>query len=213
MLRLRDAALVLGVCFLPLIASSVWSLVRRDPAAIYSTSRVAVGLAFELVAGIGGISYLRWRGAPLHAFRVRLSWDALIIGGLFGLLLIPLSGVIYMFALRIPGFAQYGVHAFRDTAPMPLTLVFLAVNSWFEETFILALPRAARPEWRAATFIVLTSLLRASYHAYQGPAGLASIFVLGMFMAAVYWRTRDLAIPIIAHTVMNFVLTAWRHGT
>jgi membrane protease YdiL (CAAX protease family) len=208
----RDPLIVIGVCFLPLIFTAAYSLFRGDRVADYTTGRVVFGIVFELVVGIGGILFLRWREFPLQVLRVRFSMDAIVIGGLLGLLLIPMTGIVYNVALRIPGFANLGVREFRDSAPFALTLIFLVINSWFEESFVMALPVAMFPEWRAGQMILFTSLLRVSYHVYQGPAGTLAIFAFGAAVAAVYWRTRDLSIPILAHTVMNVVLSGLRHN-
>jgi len=208
----RDPLIVIGVCFLPLVFTAAYSLFRGDRVADYTTGRIIFGIVFELVAGNGGVLFLRWRGFPLQVLRARLSLDAIIIGMLFGALLIPMTGIIYNVALRIPGFAAFGVRQFRDSAPFVLTLIFLVINSWFEESFVMALPVAAFPEWRAGQMILFTSLLRASYHVYQGPAGTLAIFAFGAAVAAVYWRTRDLTIPILAHTVMNVLLSGLRHN-
>jgi membrane protease YdiL (CAAX protease family) len=210
--RRTEAAVVLGACFLPLIAAAIYVLVRGARVTTYDTLRVTIGIVFESLVAIGVLSFLAWRGFSLKPFRMRLRWASLMIGAFIGLLMIGTSAMVYSSVLRIvPRAGAIGVSDVRDSAPLALMLAFILYNSFFEEAFVLAYPVAAFENAGAASLIVGSAALRASYHAYQGPAGAAAIFVLGVILASVYWRSRDLTIPFVAHTVMNvIVMTASR---
>lgn len=206
--RWKDPAVVLGLCFVPLNFFAAFALLRGDREAVYTVARVLRLLGFELFASGASLLYLRWRRFPMDVFRLRLTWQSLGVGFFTSLVLYILTGVVYRIAFLV--LPAGGVVSFRMAAPAALFLAFLIFNSWFEETFLLAFPSAAFDGWSAATMILVTSALRASYHIYQGLAGAVAIFAAGVLLASVYRRTRDLTIPVVAHTVMNVISFALR---
>jgi membrane protease YdiL (CAAX protease family) len=53
--------------------------------------------------------------------------------------------------------------------------------------------------------ILIQSVLRASYHLYQGPGAFAGNFVMGLIFGWIYAKTGRLAPLIIAHTLIDIV--------
>lgn len=202
-----EILIVLGACFLPFIALAIYWLTSGSREVTYDSTSILTSIGFELIVGVAALWFLAHRGFPLRRFRVRARPDLLFTGSVLGLLMIGASTMIYWFFLAIvPRADEIGVSSFRHTAPFALMLAYLLCNSFFEEAFVLAYPATAFANAGALPVIAGSAALRASYHIYQGPAAAATIFVVGLLLGAIYWRSRDLTIPFVAHTVMNVIL-------
>ena len=57
--------------------------------------------------------------------------------------------------------------------------------------------------WHPGAAIVVSALIRASYHLYQGFGGFISNLVFGLLLGWLYQRTRRLWPLVIAHTVID----------
>ncbi|MGQ7295750.1 CPBP family intramembrane glutamic endopeptidase [Quadrisphaera sp. KR29] len=67
------------------------------------------------------------------------------------------------------------------------------------------LPRLSPQAWTVAWVVAASSLLRASYHLYQGfGPGLGNL-VMGVVFALVYWRTRRVMPLVVAHALLDVV--------
>ena len=68
--------------------------------------------------------------------------------------------------------------------------------------FLIAYLMAAlgTPFWVAA---VLSSVVFGLAHAYQGPAGIPRVALLGGLFALLYGMTGSVLVPIVAHAVMD----------
>jgi len=91
------------------------------------------------------------------------------------------------------------------TIPM---LIALALRSGLlEEVIAVGYLFARLRELGVSTWgiILIQSLLRASYHLYQGFGAFAGNFVMGLIFGWIYARTGRLAPLIIGHTVIDIV--------
>ncbi len=94
-------------------------------------------------------------------------------------------------------------------------LLFIAINSIFEEITVTAYVIEALKGDGAGLAITASTLLRFSYHLYQGPLASLSIVPLGLLFATMFWRWRNLWPLIVAHTIANvvfFLLNPQRAG-
>ena len=88
---------------------------------------------------------------------------------------------------------------------MRCVLLFIAVNSVFEESAVTGYVVTQLSEQGAALAVTASGLVRFAYHLYQGPIASIAILPLGLLFAAVYWRWRNLWPLIVAHTITNLI--------
>jgi membrane protease YdiL (CAAX protease family) len=206
--RLSDRGefvLVLTISFSYIVIASIAMFALQVRQFDFTTGRVARGLVFEaLILGVvAGILRLRgWRAARMG---LDFSWRR-AIGG------VPLF-VAYMISYwLIVGFAMSFLRSttmldfkFRVTAPFALVLGFIVLNSFFEETLVAGYVVEALSDQGPALAITASTLIRFSYHVYQGPIASLSILPLGLLFCAVYWRWRSVWPLIVAHTIVNVI--------
>jgi membrane protease YdiL (CAAX protease family) len=105
-----------------------------------------------------------------------------------------------------PGVARTHIFRFVITANPAAMVLFIVVNSFFEEMIVTGYMVTALSREGAALAITTSTLLRFLYHLYQGPLASISILPLGLLFGAVFWRWRNLWPLIVAHTVANLVV-------
>ena len=208
-----ERTFVLSLCFGYFVVRSAYALITKQATIEYDQAATWHTLLFELLVGAVALLFLHAQRRNLSMFKVRLSWDSLLIGCLAGVgccfALALLAGAVN---LVLPAFLQVGVRVVRNTAAFPLTLIFLIVNSCFEEIFANAYSVTTFASYGAVRALLLSASIRALYHTYQGIGGAVAVFVLGVLFAAIFMRSRNLAVPIIAHTVINIIAVAFRHA-
>ena len=197
------------ICFLYFVVSSLWILLSGVRRIDLTTDRVLWGIAVELlILGVVAL-ILRARGWTLERLGLRFSWKAAAAGiplfviylllywitATFVLLLFPAARTVWSFT--------YSLHA-----PYALMLVFIVINSFFEEVAVTAYVIESLRSNGAGVAITASTLLRFAYHLYQGPLGSLGIIPLGLLFAMLYWRSRSLWPLIVAHTITNAVVFA-----
>lgn len=104
---------------------------------------------------------------------------------------------------------------------VPVLVLSAVQNAVLEEVVVVAylldrLPRLGlrRPRWlgrlspqawTVVWVVAASSLLRGSYHLYQGYGPGFGNLVMGVVFALVYWRTRRVMPLVVAHTVLDVV--------
>ena len=58
---------------------------------------------------------------------------------------------------------------------------------------------------RSAAAVILSSIIFALGHGYEGTAGVATVGYMGLFFALVYMWRRSLIAPIIMHFLQDFI--------
>ena len=104
-----------------------------------------------------------------------------------------------------PGVAKQNAFQFAITAHPAAVLAFIVINSFYEEIVVTGYVVTALAPQGAALAITASTLLRFSYHLYQGPLASITILPLGLLFGAVYWRWRTLWPLIVAHTINNII--------
>lgn len=59
--------------------------------------------------------------------------------------------------------------------------------------------------WRLPTIIVVSALIRGTYHLYQGFGGGIGNVAMGLILGVVYARTRRVMPLVVAHTILDVV--------
>lgn len=140
-------------------------------------------------------------------------------------------GVILVAAIGIPGIALYlvgratglfvavnpaGLDAYWWTLPI---LLLSAARASLQEEFIVLgylFARLRQLGWGLGTIIVATSLLRASYHLYQGPGAFLGNLAMGLLFGWLYAKTGRLLPFLVAHFLIDaavFVGYPWAAAT
>lgn len=90
---------------------------------------------------------------------------------------------------------------------IPILILSAAKNGLLEEILVVGYltERLERLRWSSAGIVIVSSLIRASYHLYQGWAAFAGNFLMGVILVVFYLRTRRLWPLILAHTLIDVV--------
>ncbi|WP_284974485.1 CPBP family intramembrane glutamic endopeptidase [Arthrobacter sp. efr-133-TYG-104] len=98
-----------------------------------------------------------------------------------------------------------GLDAYWWTVPV---LILSAVRHAIVEEVIVVgylLDRFGRFGWRTPAAIVVSALLRGSYHLYQGFGPFVGNFVMGLVFAWIYTKTRRVMPLVVAHALLDIV--------
>ena len=211
-MKIRDLSpraeffLIVAICFGYFICNSAIVLLLRIHRFEMTTGRVLRGTAVELLslALAGWILHQRgWTLRPMgrFSFAAALAGVPLAIG-YFILYFLAAFSVMSLF----PGTRNLTSIAMVQRAAPAAMLVFVVVNSFFEELAVTGYVVSALSQEGMAFAVTASTLLRFLYHLYQGPVASLSILPLGMLFACVYWRWRNLWPLVVAHTIANLVV-------
>lgn len=127
-------------------------------------------------------------------------------------------GVLLVVAIGVPGLALYiigrGLGLFVAVNPtgldahwwtVPVLLLAAARASLQEEFVVLGylFARLRQLGWSPWAIIVTTSVLRASYHLYQGPGAFVGNLAMGLLFGWLYHRTGRLLPFLVAHFLID----------
>lgn len=155
-----------------------------------------------------GVRPISWRDLP-RAFLVYTGIFAVLMGVNLTSYLLPdsrdrLLGEGFRWSLERP-------------SQVPLALLFSLATGYREELFFRSylITRFTRFGLPAFPAILLSTLLFASGHLYQGAAGLIVATAQGLYFGLVFTRSRNLHILALAHALYNLtvlLLTLWRNS-
>ena len=131
-----------------------------------------------------------------------------------------LRGVVLAAAVGLPGLGLYaaakaaGLNTTIAAANLsdhwwtiPVLVLAAAQNAILEEVVMVGylFSRWLRAGWSVPTVILVSALIRGSYHLYQGFGGFAGNLAMGLFFGWVYTRTRRVGPLVVAHTLLDVV--------
>lgn len=160
-------------------------------------------LALHLLGRDGGGDRSAWRRLGVDA---RRPWFDLG------------SGMLLAAVIGIPGLGLYvaarelGINTVVAAANLPdvwwaLPVLILAAagNGVLEEVVVVGylLTRLQEMGWRAWHAVLASSLLRGTYHAYQGFGAFIGNAVMGAVFALFFLRTKRVLPLVVAHTVLD----------
>jgi len=151
-----------------------------------------------------GILYLRgwklWRNFP---FDVNLKHAALGLG------LVVASNIAYVLfyntAVLSVGIDALRISKFTVSANVGLLFAVSLINPLFEETFVVYYLFERLKGYGPVLFVVASTLLRVSYHLYQGWLGVISILPFGILFAIAFWKTKNLMPLYFAHAIQDLI--------
>ncbi len=130
------------------------------------------------------------------------------------------SGALLAAAIGIPGLGLYlGARALGLNTDVQASA--LAETWWTVPVLVLAAFQNAAVEevvmigflftrfrqlvWHPGVIILVSALIRGSYHLYQGFGGFVGNLIMGMILGLVYLRWRRVAPLVVAHTLLDVV--------
>jgi uncharacterized protein len=165
---------------------------------------------WQLVAwGVLGL-YLLWRSGfgPARIGLGRIRWSD-VLGGIGLAALVGLPGLGLYVAARALGMSVAVVPSTHEHSwwHIPVLILLAFANGWAEEVVVVAflLTRLQQLRVNPVVALVVTSLLRGTYHLYQGwGAGLGNA-AMGLVFGYAWRRTGRLWPLVIAHGVIDTV--------
>jgi uncharacterized protein len=209
----RAQALEVGAFLFLIVPSSILSLfaVGKGTQGFVVT---AVSVIMRDLALASLVLYFLWRNRePLSA----IGWttkDCLQQAGL-GVLLFPLIFVgIGLFASQLTRLGLSHPHSQLQAAlsvkglwQAPLAILLVLVVAVTEETifrgYLLLRFTAISRSTSFAT--LLSTVVFATGHGYEGEVGVAAVALLGLVFAVMYLRTGSLIAPIVVHFLQDFI--------
>jgi membrane protease YdiL (CAAX protease family) len=166
-------------------------------------------ILIEAVILAAVIAILRARGWTIRRLGLEFSWKAAAAGiPLFVIYLLVYAITTTLVLMVFPAAGKVWVFSFINRAPFALVLLFIILNSVFEELLVTAYVIESFSSDGAGLAITVSTLLRFAYHLYQGPLASLSIIPLGLLFATMYWRWRNVWPLMVAHTLSNVVVFA-----
>lgn len=90
---------------------------------------------------------------------------------------------------------------------LPVLVLSAVQNALLEEVIMVGylFTRWSQAGWRAWQVLVVSALIRGSYHLYQGFGGFVGNFIMGLILGCVYLRTRRVLPLVITHAILDIV--------
>jgi len=190
--------------------------------------RAWVDLSYQLLGILNGLVpallalYLLSRSPALAGFgigfdRLRLRLESLQGLGIAAVIGIP--GLLLVILAR-----HLGINAQLDASDIadvwyryPILIMQGVQNGVLEEVVMIGflLTRFRQLNWPAGRAILVSALIRGSYHTYQGLGGFVGNLIMGALFGWWFTRTRRVLPLVIAHSVIDvvsFVGYAALHG-
>ncbi|WP_018157483.1 CPBP family intramembrane glutamic endopeptidase [Demetria terragena] len=167
-----------------------------------SLGLVTVALALHLLA--------REMQRPAHflGFDLRKPGPDLALGALLAAV-IGIPGIGLYLVARSMGLNTQIAAADLGTYWWALPVLVLAAcqNAILEEVVMIGylFTRWTQAGWSLVTVVVVSALVRGTYHLYQGFGGFVGNVVMGLLLGAVYARTRRVMPLVVAHAVLDIV--------
>jgi membrane protease YdiL (CAAX protease family) len=207
-----EVAVVLAVGVLPDLVNAAastldWGVAPRefwiDALALIQRSATVCAVALFLMWSSGD----GWRRFGF----VRWNWkaDLPVVVVLFLAAMIA-SSYAYVAAAELfppPEIAGWYFDRPSSKAEVLLLVAMSAANGFSEELVIwgFLFTRLSQLTGRSGLMVPVCAAIFASYHLYQGPAAMVSIFVIGLVYGVCFWRLRRLWPLVFVHAVWDVV--------
>lgn len=210
----EEQALELLVFLLLFLPSIVLSFFFTTGMASPSFVLVAVSTIFRDLALMALILFFLWRNGETEA---KIGWTAQSLGRnvLLGLALFPfvlvgaaaLSVLLQRLGLSGPEPSAQVLLIPSGLVELALAALLVVVVAVAEETIFRGylIARLEGISGSTALAVVLSSVIFAIGHGYEGTAGIVAVGFMGLVFALLFVWTRSLVAPIIIHFLNNFV--------
>jgi uncharacterized protein len=209
----KGQALEVSVLFLLIIPSMVLSLfiVGQWNSGFVITAATVIVRHFAMC---GLVLYFLWRnGDPFRAIGwTSTFWPMQVAIGIFAFPLMffgaVLAGFLFMkMGLSFPQSALRSTLAVHSWSQVPLAVLLVGVVAVTEETIFRGylLLRLKNASGSMPFAVVVSTVVFAFGHGYEGQAGIATIGLLGLFFTLMYLGTGSLVAPVVLHFLQDLV--------
>jgi membrane protease YdiL (CAAX protease family) len=168
-----------------------------------------VGIAFALVPVLL-VLHLLGRTDPPAGGRIGFDLRRPRFDVGFGALIALAIGVpglgLYLGARALGLNTQVQASGLTDTWwTIPVLVLSAAQNAVLEEVIMIGylFTRLRQLAWRLPVIIVVSALVRGSYHLYQGFGGFVGNAIMGAIFGLIYLRWRRVGPLVVAHTLLD----------
>ncbi len=174
-----------------------WSMGLRTE--VITSADLSWLAAYELFAFLIIAAFLRARQWKLSDFHPRVSWKLTGAGVLLTL------GILVYSTVVVAGLGPWYEFPPIDTSQLGFgtVLLFSVVNGIYEETFVVGYVAGCFARQSTWVAIISSTLIRFSYHIYQGPAAVLFILPMGLVFACVYVKYRRLWPLVLSHIILD----------
>ncbi len=149
--------------------------------------------------------FLKFRNWSLKDFNLDFSYKMIGIAALLALTRI-FAGIAIINAidsLQLPYFKSLSNDTISLQINLVSTILIVIVNSVFEEVLLIGYLFKRFENFNSILIITISSLVRASYHTYQGWSNVASLFAMALIFGIYYIKYKKLWPLILAHALGN----------
>jgi len=160
-----------------------------------------IGLSiYELLVLALVFLYLgRIRGWSFASFGFQISWK---LTGLGVLLFVPAK---LIFVLKNMVVSPNTASLLAGQIALPIDIISSIITGIFEELMEVGYIIKVTEKYGMWTAVFISALIRTVLHIYQGAAGMACVFVIGVTFGVVYWKLRQLWPLMVAHILIDIV--------
>lgn len=200
-----EVVAIICLCFGWFILGSIMGLASGVQDGAFSDPNLLEMVLFELFFGYVALSLLRQRGHTLRELLPKPHWPGVAIGA--ALYVLVALGCWLATALVGTHYPEQPIDRMVATShPSVLMVVLLSVvNGLYEEVFVLGYLVRAVGRHGGSFAVGVSTLIRLSYHVYQGPLGAMSVVIFSIVVGVYYWRTRDLWPAVFAHMAADII--------
>ena len=174
-------------------------------------------IAFESAILCLMVSFLHWRGWTPTDFKIKPNGKALFQGILLWIV-VEAWKIVYWFLMIVLLYCAYHfahldlrpksnlIHATSDFnyCNRLLFVGLLIINAFLEELICIGYAFNQIAAKKGPLFaLLITTLLRITYHTWQGPLEISGTFIFFLFFGLFYWKYRNLCPLIVAHSVFD----------
>jgi len=141
----------------------------------------------------------RIRGWPFASFGFQISWK---LTGLGVLLFVPAK---LIFVLRRMIVSPNTAGLLAGQIALPINIISSIITGIFEELMEVGYIIKVTEKYGMWTAVFISALIRTVLHVYQGAAGMACVFVIGVIFGLVYWKLRQLWPLVVAHILIDII--------
>jgi membrane protease YdiL (CAAX protease family) len=141
----------------------------------------------------------RIRGWSFASFGFQISWK---LTGLGGLLFVPTK---LIFVLRNMIVGPNASALLAGQIALPIDIISSIITGIFEELMEVGYIIKVTEKYGMWTAVFISALIRTVLHVYQGAAGMACVFVIGVTFGLVYWKLRQLWPLMVAHILIDII--------
>ncbi|MGB4136371.1 MAG: CPBP family intramembrane glutamic endopeptidase [Microbacterium sp.] len=194
----------------------------RSDREVFDLVYQVLGIGFSIVPVLL-VCYLLWRDRRPHLARLGLTGTHVAADAGRGVLLVLAIGVpgigLYLAGRALGLFVAVdpgGLAAHWWTIPV---LLLSAARAAVQEEFVVLgylFARLRQLGWGTWSIILATSVLRASYHLYQGPGAFIGNLAMGLLFGWLFSRSRRLLPFLVAHFLIDataFIGYPWAAAT